>query len=241
MCSALTIAVINGEPLLVMFNSRNSVTAEAQRSITAQYIHQAAARLLAEWDTTNFGIRRDHDILTETGSRLATKKVFGLALETALGIDAHPAHFSAGLNEPCSQLLQDAGYSIVRKSHWKSVDADKAKNDIAGLPPTPEEVSWAEGDVRIVNYLRRERTRNPRAAEAKRRAVGNANSGRLACEHCETDWYQIYPPEIAEGIFDFHHALPLADLDESRETELKDLLCLCANCHRAEHRMLALR
>lgn len=216
------------------------LTAEAQRSVTAQDIHQAVDRLLAGGDAPNFGNSRDYDLLTETGARLAPKKVFGLALETALGIDAHPAHFSAGWNEPCFQLLQDAGYSIVRKSHQNSVDADKAKNEIAGLPPSPEELRWAEGDVRIVRHLRRERARNPRAAEAKRRAVRNANSGRLACEHCETDWYQIYPPEIAEGIFDIHHAIPLADLDEGRETELKDLLCLCANCHRAEHRRLAL-
>ena len=239
--SAAQIAdILSLNPSLVAQPPIKRLTADAQRSVTAQDIHQAVDRLLSGEDAPNFGDSRDYDLLTESGQRLAPKKVFGLALETALGIEPHPAHFSAGWNEPCFQLLQDAGYSIVRKSHRNSVDADKAKNEIAGLPPSPEELSWAEGNVRIVSHLRRERARNPKAAEAKRRAVRNANGGRLACEHCQTDWYKIYPPEIAEGIFDIHHSIPLGDLEEARETELKDLLCLCANSHRAEHRRLAL-
>ena len=187
----------------------------------------------------NFADSRDYDLVTLTGERLAPKKVFGLAIEEALGIQAYPGHFSAGWSQPCFQILQDSGYSIVRKSDSLTTKESVA-NEVASLPPNPEERSWAEGDIRIITHLRRERTRDPKAAQAKRTAIRQANDGHLSCEHCKNDWYAVYPPEVAEGIFDIHHTIPLADMSEDHETSLEDLLCLCANCHRAEHRRMAL-
>ena len=108
------------------------------------------------------------------------------------------------------------------------------------MPPDLEERTWAEGDIRILKHLRSERVRNTKAAQAKRDVIRKANKGRLACEHCQMDWYAIYSPEIAEGIFDIHHTIPVAEMSDRHETALQDLLCLCANCHRAEHRKMAL-
>ena len=215
------------------------LSSEQQRRVTTSHVDRAVARLLAGEDAPNFADSRDYDLVTETGRRLAPKKVFGLAIEDALGIQAYPGHFSAGWSQPCFQILQDSGYNIVRKSD--SLLTKKAVADeVASLPPSPEERSWAEGDIRIITHLRRERTRDPKAAQAKRTAVRRANDGRLSCEHCKNDWYAVYPPEVAEGIFDIHHTIPLADMSEDHETALEDLLCLCANCHRAEHRRMAL-
>ena len=92
----------------------------------------------------------------------------------------------------------------------------------------------------MVGHLRIERKRSAKAAVAKRAAVRSANEGRLACEQCEIDWYQVYPPEIVEAIFDVHHTRPMALMDNGHEISVADLLCLCANCHRAEHRKMAL-
>ena len=92
----------------------------------------------------------------------------------------------------------------------------------------------------MVGHLRVERKRSAKAAAAKRAAVRSANDGRLACERCNTDWYQVYAHQVAEAIFDVHHTIPLAEMDEGHETIVDDLLCLCANCHRAEHRKMAL-
>lgn len=120
------------------------------------------------------------------------------------------------------------------------VDAAEVDKAAATVGIDPEERSWIEGDKRMAKHLRTERRRSAKAAAAKRAAVRAAHDGRLACEHCATDWYAIYPPAIAEAIFDVHHTIPLKDMDDGHETEVKDLLCLCANCHRAEHRRMAL-
>lgn len=55
-------------------------------------------------------------MLTDDGIALAPKKVFGLALEEALGINTHPGHFSAGWNQVCFELLEAAGLWIVPKA-----------------------------------------------------------------------------------------------------------------------------
>ncbi|MES2699176.1 MAG: HNH endonuclease [Pseudomonadota bacterium] len=211
-----------------------------QRKVTSEHVHAAVKRLLAGEDAPNFAESRDYDLITRDGERLAPKKVFGLALEEALHIEAFPAHFSAGWSQPSFQILQDAGYAIVKKGSLKPPTKQEVENALAELPPDPEERTWAEGDIRIINHLKFERLRNPKAAQAKRRAIRIANDGRLACEHCEVDWYSVYQPELAEGIFDIHHTVPVAQMTKDHETALEDLLCLCANCHRAEHRRMVL-
>lgn len=110
---------------------------------------------------------------------------------------------------------------------------------IASVGIDAEERSWIEGDKRMATHLRTERKRSAKAAAAKRATIRTANNGHLACDHCKTDWYSIYGHTIAEAIFDVHHTIPLKDMDEGHETTVADLLCLCANCHRAEHRRMA--
>jgi hypothetical protein len=108
------------------------------------------------------------------------------------------------------------------------------------LPAEPEDRRYAEGDLRIVDHFRRERRRNSAAVRDKRAAVRAANSGLLACENpdCSVDWYERYTPKVAEAIFDIHHTVPLAEMATDHETRIEDLICLCANCHRAEHRRM---
>jgi hypothetical protein len=109
------------------------------------------------------------------------------------------------------------------------------------LPSEPEDRRYAEGDPRMVDHFRIERRRNPQVVAAKRAAVRAANGGRLVCEApmCTADWYAHYSPEVAEAIFDVHHTVPLAAMKPNHQTKIADLLCLCANCHRAEHRRMA--
>ena len=81
-------------------------------------------------------------------------------------------------------------------------------------PVAPDgELTFMEGDPRLVFHVRRER--DPALVEAKREAV----YPRLDGEVCE-----------------IHHRLPLAEASEAVETRLMDLAVLCANCHRAIHR-----
>ncbi|MBB3953391.1 HNH endonuclease [Novosphingobium sediminicola] len=222
---------------------------DQQRRVQPKHIHQAVAGLLAGKDAPNFDPSRDYDLVTADGDLLAPKKVFGRALEIAgVVIEATPYHFRAGWGQPSFELLQAAGYAIIDKAdaqteakRRKRAKAEKAEIDRAAATVSidNEERSWIEGDKRMATHLRVERQRNSDASNQKRAAIRAANDGRLACEHCDTDWYAIYGDKIADAVFDVHHTIPLSKMDQGHKTKISDLLCLCANCHRAEHRRMA--
>lgn len=231
--------------------SAERLTSEQQRRVTVAHVDAAVASLLSGNDAPNFAESRDYDLLTEEGYRLAPKKVFGRALEQAgVVAKAYPHHFSAGWSQPSFEILQVAGYTIIGKTEAAAeasrrrrralADAREVDKAAATVGIDTEERSWIEGDKRMAKHLRFERRRSAKAAATKRAAVRAVNDGRLACEHCAIDWYATYPPAIAESIFDVHHTIPLKDMDEGHETEINDLLCLCANCHRVEHRRMSL-
>lgn len=214
------------------------LTAEQLRPVTALQVRRAVDRLLAGEDAPNFDLSRDYDVLLPTGERLAPKKVFGLAVEQALGIEAFPGHFKAGWSEPCFKTILEAGYDIVDK------DAATANAPRSHTPPPadPDEQRWAEGSPRFAEHLRNERRRSRKAVAAKRAQVRRHNDGQLACENptCTADWYAIFPLAVAEAVFEIHHTIPVSTMGEDHETSLDDLQCLCAACHRAEHRRLML-
>jgi 5-methylcytosine-specific restriction protein A len=211
-----------------------------QRRVTTLQIHNAVDRLLSGEEAPNFMDSRRYVVVAEGDQYLAPKKVFGLALEAALGIEAFPGHFHAGWDEPSFELIQQAGYRIIDKHSSQRSRRSNARTP--SLLEDPEERSWAEGEPRIVSHLRTERRRDPKAAAEKRRQLRSENEGRLICENsdCSTDWYALFPAEIAEGVFEIHHTVPLSEMKEGHETVVEDLRCLCASCHRAEHRRMSL-
>lgn len=163
----------------------------------------------------------------------------------APGLRGRYAELARELNSESDAEIEDRiisifGISLGRTARPHTVSAEEALSELGGVPHNEEEQSWAEGDVRIVQHLKLERVRNSQAVKSKREAVRLAHDGRLACEHCDIDWYEHYGPEVVEGIFDIHHTIPLSQMDEGHETVIGDLLCLCANCHRIEHRRMAL-
>lgn len=227
------------------------LSAAEQRAVTSTHIASAVSELLAGHEMPQFAQSRDYDLITPDGDQLAPKKVFGRALELAgVVANAMPRHFSAGWGQPSFELLEAAGFSVLQKGEsaaeakrrsGKTAQALKEAEKLAdSVGADNEERAWIEGDKRMVGHLRVERKRSAKAAAAKRAAVRSANGGKLVCERCKTDWYQVYPHQVAEAIFDVHHTIPLAEMDDGHETTVADLLCLCANCHRAEHRNMAL-
>jgi len=211
------------------------------RKVTSAHIHKAVGRLLAGEDAPNFAASRDYDVLTDDGVALAPKKVFGLALEEALGINAHPGHFSAGWSQVCFELLEAAGLWIVPKTGAAprpSRDASTAQAALDELALTDEERSWIEGNPRIVTHLKRER--QPGVAKQKR-AEFIAEHGRLYCEDCGLDPVEKYGPEVGPSCIEVHHhRVHVAHMQAAHATVTGDLKCLCANCHRVLHRRLAL-
>jgi len=211
------------------------------RRVTSTHIHHAVARLLAGEDAPNFAPSRDYDALTDDGIPLAPKKVFGLALEDALGIEAYPGHFSAGWSQVCFELLEAAGLWIVPKT---GADPRPRSNPaeieagVAELAPTEEEYSWIEGNPKIVSHLKRERQSG---LAKQKRAEFIAKHGRLFCEDCELDPVERYGSEAGPACIEVHHhRVHVADMRPGHVTVTDDLKCLCASCHRVLHRKLAL-
>ena len=206
-----------------------------------QHIEQALHRLTTGDEASNFADSVDYDVLTPDGRPFPPKKVFGLALEEALGIEAMPGHFSAGWGTPCFDILEDCNLWIVPKN--SDVDRRpqaKAKSQLAdtNIPVSEEERVWIEGNPHIVRHLRRERKAG--LAKAKREQF-KALHGELRCENCGFLPSVSFGDETGDACIEVHHAaIQVSEMKSDHETKLSDLKCLCANCHRVIHRRLAL-
>lgn len=92
---------------------------------------------------------------------------------------------------------------------------------------------FAEGKVVTETHLRRER--NPKLRKLlldQRRTAGS-----LCCDICRTA-PASHEATLHEAIFEAHHIVPLA-AGQERNTKVKDLALVCANCHRMIHRAIA--
>lgn len=211
--------------------SEGSVTgsrlpAEALRKVTPEHIWQAIEEIFEKGPGDDFGPSTDYDLLTDTGTRLPPKAVFGRAASLALGFPVGPRHFSAGIGSPSFDLLEKAGYRIVAKG--PSVDEPE--------PLSADDKVWAEGSPRLVSHLRRERGHG--LSKAKK-AEFVRQHGRLFCERCQIDPVQVFGDEYGEACIEVHHhATAVAEMIEGHRTRLEDLQCLCANCHRYIHRFM---
>lgn len=116
----------------------------------------------------------------------------------------------------------------IRKNAEKEAEQPSAKDG-----DEPEE-EFPEGRLLTRIHLRNERERSEKAVRRKKEKVLKA-TGRLACEVCGFDFAELYG-DRGVGFAECHHTVPLAELDGSRGTRLKDLAIVCANCHRMIHR-----
>jgi predicted HNH restriction endonuclease len=126
----------------------------------------------------------------------------------------------------CFELLEAAGYKIVPKDE---------QVEVLELPTDIEEREWAEGQVKLVYHLKRERS--PGLSKAKKASFIKKH-GRLFCEECGTDPVEAYGDFGVACIEVHHEAIQVADMGEQHKTTLDQLRCLCANCHRVLHRKL---
>jgi 5-methylcytosine-specific restriction endonuclease McrA len=81
------------------------------------------------------------------------------------------------------------------------------------------------------HWIRERDSKVARDAKAARREA----AGELACEVCGFDFQAIYGKH-GDGYIEAHHKVPLSQVDGERETQIKDLALVCANCHRMLHR-----
>lgn len=212
------------------------------RKVTPEHIAHAVEFLLRGEDVPNFSASRDYDAMTTDGKPLAPKKVFGLALQDALGIETFPAHFSSGWGQVSFDLLEKAGLWIVPKVA-SAVRRSKAKPsqiqiELGRFIPTEEEKIWIEGNPKIVSHLIRER--QPGLAKRKREEFLSRH-GRLFCEDCGLDPVKRYGSDAGAACIEVHHhRTHVSKMQPGHISLTDDLKCLCANCHRVLHRKLTL-
>ncbi len=195
------------------------------RKVTAAHVWSAINRLRAGAVDHDFDDALEYELVTETGEALPPKAVFGLAASEALGFSVRPVHFTGGVGTVCFEMLETAGWPIVRKGAATVRNSD----------PLDEDREWAEGDGRRRDHLRRER--HPGVARAKKAQMRDLH-GKLFCEECGLDPVDAFGREGEACIEVHHNATEVSRMSSGHLTRLSDVQCLCANCHRIRHRRM---
>ena len=212
------------------FSSEERLPASDLKKVTAEHLWMAVKRLEGGFKNHRFAESTDFDVVLESGTRIPPKAVFGLAATEALGFDVKPKHFTGGLNSPCFRALERAGYQIVLK---------EGKDMPSRSTPEGADREWVEGTPRIRKHLCRERSAG--LSEAKKAEFRRTHQGKLFCQKCQEDPVEKYGSDDAEACIEVHHSKVLVSkMEDDHVTKLADLECLCANCHRIEHRRLRL-
>jgi hypothetical protein len=99
-----------------------------------------------------------------------------------------------------------------------------------------EDPEWSEGTPKLRAHMKKERASGLAAAK---RVQFKRIHGKLFCELCGFDPVKAYSGLSGEASIEVHHvATQVQHMDGGHLTRLKDLQCLCANCHRVVHRRL---
>ena len=112
----------------------------------------------------------------------------------------------------------------------KLIKGIKKEEDLESISDDEEE-HFPEGRILYRIHKKRERNNNV-VKEKKKQAM---QKGQLKCEVCEFDFFLNYG-EIGKGFMECHHITPVSEYDLDKKTTLKDLVLVCANCHRMLHR-----
>ena len=153
----------------------------------------------------------------------------GHALTKALGYQAIPEHFTGGKGSTCFRVLKEFGYDIVPQGEAREATPSVIEDDR----------DWAEGVKRGRWHLRSERKAGLAAAK---RNWFLARHGKLFCENCKMEPQKAYGKEHGDACIEVHHAaVSISAMKPGHRTKLEDLQCLCANCHRVEHRRMRMR
>ena len=78
------------------------------------------------------------------------------------------------------------------------------------------------------------RREKPIDNEVVKRNTYQSGNG-LKCNVCNFDFYETYG-ELGKGFIECHQTIPVSEYVNSRNTNAKDLVLVCSNCHRMLHR-----
>ena len=95
-----------------------------------------------------------------------------------------------------------------------------------------EEISSAEGRLRLALHYRRER--NSQLSQKAKALFQSKNNGKLFCELCNFS-FEITYGDYGKGYIEAHHIKPISEMEDGEVTKITDFKMLCANCHRMAH------
>jgi 5-methylcytosine-specific restriction protein A len=109
------------------------------------------------------------------------------------------------------------------------------REHLGRVRPELDRAEWGAVEGRMRLLVCRHRSRELTLRERKIEAYKTEHGGRLPCEVCGFDFFEVYG-EIGRDFAHVHHKKPLGDRSRPSETKLSDLAVVCANCHAMIHR-----
>lgn len=128
---------------------------------------------------------------------------------------------------PQTNISLNADQALALKKMWNFINTelDFEKEDYG--------YSAYEGKPKYKRHLIRERNSQLRNKAVKK--FKDEHGGKIHCELCEFSFEKIYG-ELGKDFIEVHHKIWLSAREVETETKIEDLMMLCANCHRMEHR-----
>jgi hypothetical protein len=114
--------------------------------------------------------------------------------------------------------------SFIESDKQSVVTTNSLVDEVINTYP---EITVAEGRLRLVSHMLRERNR--KIVEEKK--AWAEKNGLLKCEVCSFSFFDKFGVKFIEC----HHIEPISSMGE-RETKLDNLALVCSNCHRMLHR-----
>lgn len=108
------------------------------------------------------------------------------------------------------------------------VDSLLAKNSSEDKELLEFEQKHPEGAEK--RYIQTIRERNPKLREAAIKKYGRT------CMVCKFNFDDYYGKKFADSYIEVHHTRLLSDAIGEIETDIKDVIVVCSNCHRVLHR-----
>ena len=91
-----------------------------------------------------------------------------------------------------------------------------------------------QSEGRVIGTIHKRHERSKKNKENKIKDFKNKNT-RVTCEACGFDFEKVYG-ERGLDFCEIHHEVPVSQMKQGEKTKLKDLRCVCPNCHRMIHR-----
>ncbi len=127
-----------------------------------------------------------------------------------------------------------SGLNKLAERIKSAISDEELSNKLYSIGEEEDDESHEVREGKVIYKLHKLRERDSKINK-KKKEVYLRKYGKLDCEVCGFDFYEIYG-KIGKGFIEAHHRIPLSDLDGESTTKLNDLALVCSNCHRMLHR-----